>query len=56
MIDAVYERQLLEKINTFREESKTKKAVHLTMITSNGLAHNAYSGNVINEVTGDDLF
>ncbi len=55
-IDASYEQQLLEKVNVFRTESKTKKAVHLTMVASAGLVHNAHSGSVINEITGDDLF
>ena len=55
-IDADYEKQLLNKLVTFRKETAAKKALHLTMITSNGLAHNAHSGNVINEITGNDLF
>ena len=55
-IDAAYEKQLQNKTEVFRAESRTKKAIHLTMVTSSGLAHNAYSGSVINEITGNDLF
>ena len=38
------------------KESGTAKALHLTMITSAGLQHNVHSGQVINEITADDLF
>ena len=55
-IDAAYQRQLLEKVTVFRTESKTRKAVHLTMVTSAGLSHNAHANMVMNEITGDDLF
>ncbi len=55
-IDAAYEKQLLEKVSVFRAESKTKKAVYLTMVTSNGLVHNAHSGIILNEITGEQLF
>ena len=55
-IDAPYEKQLQNKITAFRQETKTAKAVHLTMITVGGLSHNAHSGIVINEITGDELF
>lgn len=56
IIDASYERQMLEKLAVFRAESKTKKAVHLTMISASGLFHNAHAGIILNEITGDDLF
>ena len=39
----------------FCEETKTRKAVHLTMITTYGLAHNAYWGEIQKEITADDL-
>ena len=35
---------------------KTRRAVHLTMVTSFGVKHNAYSNNVQSFVTLDDLF
>ena len=55
-IDGTYEELLQRKINVFRTESKTRKAVHLTLVASNGILHNEHSGIVINEVTGEDLF
>ena len=54
-IDAAYYKNLTRKIEVFRNETKTKKAVLLTFITFNGLVHNKYSSIVINEITKDDL-
>ena len=47
---------MLEKSAVFRTESKTKKAVHLMMVSASGLVHNAHAGIILNEITGDDLF
>ena len=33
-----------------------KKIIHITLVTTNGLAHNAYRHNVQAELTLDDLF
>lgn len=55
-IDSEYEKKLLHKVDIFRTETSTKKAVHITMITSNVLNHNAHSNVVQNEITGDMLF
>ena len=55
-IDAAYEKQLQNKVNAFHRENGTAKALHLTMITGGGLSHNAHSGIIINEISGDELF
>ena len=55
-ISAAYEKQLMNKVAAFHLETGTAKALRLTMITSNGLSHNAHSGIIINEITGDELF
>ena len=47
---------LEEKVEVFRAVSKTRKAVHLTMVTSSGLVRNAYANQIQSEVTLDDLF
>ena len=44
------------KKDIFLQETDTKKAIHMTMITSNGLAHNAYRNDIQAEITLDDLF
>lgn len=38
------------------EETKTRKSIQLTFISSYGLQHNMYSGIAQNEVVLDDLF
>lgn len=55
-IDRDYEEILRNKIETFREESKTKKALQLTMITTYGVKRNMYHNRVQSEVVLDDLF
>ncbi|MDR0763119.1 MAG: AAA family ATPase [Bacteroidales bacterium] len=51
-----YEEKLREKIDCFRLEITSRKAIHLLMLTTFGLKQNKYSGIVQNEVTLDDLF
>lgn len=55
-IDKDYDASLRNKIETFREDSKTKKALQLTMITTYGIKRNMYSNRVQSEVVLDDLF
>ena len=40
----------------FKQVTKTRKSVHITMVTTYGLKHNAYSSDVQSEVTMKDLF
>ncbi len=56
-IDKKYAETLRNKIGTFRTETKTRKAVMLTMITTYGLEENEYSQGLIqNDLTMDCLF
>lgn len=57
-IDADYAARLRNKVEAFRREhSPCRKAVHIVMVTLNGVAHNAYYREVIaSEVRGEDLF
>ncbi len=55
-IDADCERQLMHKREAFRDESGTRDAVHLALISANGLAPGAHAGVVAATVTADDLF
>ena len=55
-LDAAYDSALMQKRETFREETATKKALHVTMATSNGLAAGSYLGTVQAQVDLDDLF
>ena len=55
-IDKKYDANLRNKIGVFKEETKTKKAIFLTMITTFGLQNNQYSSNVQNDLTMKSLF
>ena len=56
VIDADYEKSLRNKKAAFIDATKTRKAVHLTMVTTYGVRQNSHSGIVQSEVTLDDLF
>jgi AAA+ ATPase superfamily predicted ATPase len=56
VIDKKYNENLRNKRATFVGETKTRKTVHITMITTYGVKHNEYWGNIQSEVTIDDLF
>ena len=44
------------KKTAFRRETGTRKAIHVTYVTTFGLVRNAYANDVQSEVTLDDLF
>lgn len=56
VIDKKYEQNLRNKKDVFLRETKARKAVHLTMVTTYGVKRNEYSGLIQSEVTMDDLF
>ena len=51
-----YAASLANKIAVFKEETGTESAVHLTLVTMNGVKRNENSSIVQSEVTADDLF
>jgi len=51
-----YMERLIERKETFRKITKTPKALHLTMVTLNGVVHNAQWNDIQNEVTAEQLF
>ena len=51
-----YEKNLRNKINCFLNETKSRKSLQLTMVTTYGLHKNQYSGIAQNEVLLSDLF
>jgi len=55
-INRTYDLDLRSKIEIFRNETKTKKALHLTMITTYGVKPGKYAGLVQSEVRMDELF
>lgn len=52
-----YAAELRHKVGAFKAETKTRKSVFMTMLTTFGLKENPYSGGIIqNELSMDDLF
>jgi AAA+ ATPase superfamily predicted ATPase len=47
VIDQKYAKQLRQKIDVFRQVTKTRKTVHLTMITTFGVKQNQYSSDLV---------
>ncbi len=56
IIDKACDMNLRNKMATFRAETKTRKTLHLTLITTFGLLRNAYAGIAQSEVVAEDLF
>ena len=56
VINAKYDKELRHKLTVLKEETGTKKALHLTLVTTYGLRFNEYSGTVQKVITMDDLF
>jgi len=55
-IDKKYAEELKNKLSVFRRETKTRKALFLTLITSFGLIKNTYESLIQNQLTMDILF
>jgi len=56
-VTEAYAEKLREKIGIFKSATKTKKAVHLTLLTTYGMEQNKQSGGLVQSVvTMDDLF
>lgn len=56
-ITKAYDKVLRNKVGAFQAETKTRKTLYLTMITTFGLAQNEYAHSMArNQLTMDDLF
>ena len=55
-IDKATDMNLRNKLGQFRYVTKTRKALHLTLITTYGLKRNGYHGTAQSEVTMNNLF
>lgn len=55
-IDKRYAESLRNKLGNFQQETATRKALFLTLITTYGLAENQYKGMVQNDIRMDALF
>lgn len=55
-IDKKYDAELRNKVATFRAETKSRKALFTTMITTFGLKQTPYANNISNDLTMEVLF
>lgn len=51
-----YAMSLNNKVQRFIDDTKTKKSILLTMITTNGVTHNEYWNQIQKEITANELF
>lgn len=51
-----YMQRILERAELFRSTTKTRKAIHITFITINGVKHNEQWNQIQSEVTAETLF
>ena len=56
VIDAAYARKLSGKLEAFASEGQPNKALHLVMVSANGVARNAHYDVLTNEIHADNLF
>ena len=56
VIDKKYDAELRHKTDVFARQSGTRKAIHLTMVTTYGVKHNIYYDDIQSQVTMDQLF
>ena len=55
-VDAAFVKDMKRKISDFLIDSKSKYAIHPTLITTYGIVENAYSGELQSVITGEELF
>ncbi len=55
-IDGEEQKKLERRIEVFRDETKTKKSIILTLVTSEGLKRNAHSDIIQSLIVEDELF
>lgn len=56
VVDAEFDRQMRRKIHDFKTVSKTKYAIHPTLVTTYGVMENSYAENLQAVITAEDLF
>lgn len=55
-VEAADDKNLRHKVAVFAEETQTRYSLHLTLVTTYGLASSPYQGRFQNVITMDDLF
>ena len=55
-VDAAFDKDMRHKISDYMVDSKTKHAIHPTLITNYGIVENEYSSELQPVITGEELF
>lgn len=55
-IDAAFDRDMRRKVSDFQKKTRTRCAIHPTLITTYGLVENSYSSAVQSVIVSEDLF
>ena len=55
-VDAAFDKDMRRKISDYMVDSKTKHAIHPTLITNYGIVENEYSSELQSVITGEELF
>ena len=55
-IDKEYDARLRHRLQTFLDVTRTRKTIHMTLVTTFGLFQNEYAGGIQSVVSQDDLF
>lgn len=55
-IDGEYARELQDKVEIYRQESKDRRMLHLVMVTTDGITRNNYINIIQNDINLDNLF
>ncbi|MBQ1450315.1 MAG: hypothetical protein IIZ12_05230, partial [Eggerthellaceae bacterium] len=55
-ITKAVDRDMKRRLSDFRIATKTRSALHSTVVTPYGLVQNSYAGDVQAVITADDLF
>ncbi len=55
-VDAVFDKDMRRKIADYMVDSKTKHAIHPTLITNYGIVENELSSELQSVITGEELF
>ena len=54
--DLSFDKVMRRKISDLQKASKTKYAIHSTLVTTYDVQENSYFGNIQSIITGEDLF
>ena len=55
-IDAADDAAMRNKLMRFKEETHTRKAIHMTLVSAQGIIRNSFSDEIQAQIVGDDLF